>query len=297
MSCALPARRRARPGRAGGGALRARTHARARPDTRDRRHPRRSGGAGTALRLVGPRGARAARRRARAPRAAPERRRADDLRVHVAGSCARPASSRRPSSPRSWISSRSSSASPSPLPERRVALFVGVLERYKAVDVLADAWRLAAPRVPEATLQLVGRGTLRDVPRAARRRPPRTDALDGVAADARGRARARRGHRARPPVAFGGSRPRRRRGVLPRPRRRRKPCRRHPGHRRGRRDGHPRPARGRRRRSPTRSSACSRIVRSPSGSAQRAHAAVQPWLATPEEYARRIRDLVDDVTG
>ena len=28
-----------------------------------------------------------------------------------------------------------------------------------------------------------------------------------------------------------------------------------------------------------------------------AHAAVQPWLATPEEYARRIRDLVDDVTG
>ena len=28
-----------------------------------------------------------------------------------------------------------------------------------------------------------------------------------------------------------------------------------------------------------------------------AHAAVQPWLATPEEYARRIRELVDDVAG
>ena len=28
-----------------------------------------------------------------------------------------------------------------------------------------------------------------------------------------------------------------------------------------------------------------------------AHAAVQPWLATPEEYARRIRELVDEVTA
>ncbi|HXG76909.1 MAG TPA: glycosyltransferase family 4 protein [Gaiellaceae bacterium] len=53
---------------------------------------------------------------------------------------------------------------PAPLPDRPVALFVGVLERYKAVDVLAEAWRLAAPRIPEATLHLVGRGTLRDVP-------------------------------------------------------------------------------------------------------------------------------------
>jgi glycosyltransferase involved in cell wall biosynthesis len=51
-----------------------------------------------------------------------------------------------------------------PLPEPPVALFVGVLERYKAVDVLADAWRLAAPRIPEATLRIVGRGTLSGVP-------------------------------------------------------------------------------------------------------------------------------------
>ncbi len=55
-------------------------------------------------------------------------------------------------------------AEPAALPERPVALFVGVLERYKAVDVLAEAWRLAAPRVPEAMLHMVGRGTLRDVP-------------------------------------------------------------------------------------------------------------------------------------
>ena len=27
-----------------------------------------------------------------------------------------------------------------------------------------------------------------------------------------------------------------------------------------------------------------------------AHDAVQPWLATPEEYARRLRELVDEVT-
>jgi glycosyltransferase involved in cell wall biosynthesis len=49
---------------------------------------------------------------------------------------------------------------PDPLPERPRAVFVGVLERYKAFDTLADAWRRAAPRVPGATLHLVGSGTL-----------------------------------------------------------------------------------------------------------------------------------------
>jgi len=52
---------------------------------------------------------------------------------------------------------------PRPLPDPPVALFVGVLERYKAVDVLAEAWRSAAPRVPDATLHIVGRGALHDV--------------------------------------------------------------------------------------------------------------------------------------
>jgi len=50
--------------------------------------------------------------------------------------------------------------SPVSFPERPVALFVGVLERYKAVDVLADAWRLVAQQVPDAQLRIVGRGTL-----------------------------------------------------------------------------------------------------------------------------------------
>jgi glycosyltransferase involved in cell wall biosynthesis len=52
---------------------------------------------------------------------------------------------------------------PRPLPQPPIALFIGVLERYKAVDVLAEAWRRAAPQVPDATLHIVGRGALRDV--------------------------------------------------------------------------------------------------------------------------------------
>jgi glycosyltransferase involved in cell wall biosynthesis len=52
---------------------------------------------------------------------------------------------------------------PVPLPERPVALFVGVLEHYKGVDELAEAWRLAAPRVPEATLHVIGCGSRRRI--------------------------------------------------------------------------------------------------------------------------------------
>jgi glycosyltransferase involved in cell wall biosynthesis len=48
---------------------------------------------------------------------------------------------------------------PAPLPREPAALFVGVLERYKNVDGLARAWRLAAPRSPGARLRLVGHGT------------------------------------------------------------------------------------------------------------------------------------------
>lgn len=49
-----------------------------------------------------------------------------------------------------------------PLPPVAGPLFVGVLEAYKNVDGLAAAWRLAAPRLPGVTLQLVGDGTRRD---------------------------------------------------------------------------------------------------------------------------------------
>jgi glycosyltransferase involved in cell wall biosynthesis len=52
---------------------------------------------------------------------------------------------------------------PVPLPERPVALFVGVLEPYKNVDRLAAAWKLAAPRALGASLRLVGDGTRTDI--------------------------------------------------------------------------------------------------------------------------------------
>ena len=54
-------------------------------------------------------------------------------------------------------------SSPAPLPAHPVALFVGVLEAYKNVDGLAEAWRLASARVPEASLRIVGKGTRIDV--------------------------------------------------------------------------------------------------------------------------------------
>ena len=52
---------------------------------------------------------------------------------------------------------------PKPIPTRPQALFVGVLERYKNVDGLAEAWRRAAPRVRDARLHIVGSGTLQPV--------------------------------------------------------------------------------------------------------------------------------------
>lgn len=59
-----------------------------------------------------------------------------------------------------------------PLPERPAALFVGVAERYKNIHVVADAWRLTAPRVPGATLRLVSDGRHRDVPESLERDLP-----------------------------------------------------------------------------------------------------------------------------
>jgi glycosyltransferase involved in cell wall biosynthesis len=49
---------------------------------------------------------------------------------------------------------------PAPLPQPTVALFIGVLEPYKNIDGLAAAWRLARP---QAELRIVGKGTRTDV--------------------------------------------------------------------------------------------------------------------------------------
>jgi len=53
--------------------------------------------------------------------------------------------------------------SPEPLPTAPVALFVGVLEAYKNIDGLAEAWRLART---DGQLRIVGKGSREDVVRA-----------------------------------------------------------------------------------------------------------------------------------
>jgi glycosyltransferase involved in cell wall biosynthesis len=52
---------------------------------------------------------------------------------------------------------------PQPLPERPALVFVGVLERYKNVDGLADAWRRVEAELPDAELHVIGEGTLAPV--------------------------------------------------------------------------------------------------------------------------------------
>ena len=187
-------------------------------------------------------------------------------------------------------------SAPVPLPERPVALFVGVLERYKAVDVLAEAWRLAAPRVPEATLHLVGRGALREVPQALARElpeqtrwteslstpevaraldeasvlvlPSRSEGLGRVVVEAFCRGRGVIGSRVGgiPDLVQDGVS-----GILV-----------EPGNAHTLADA-------------LVSALADRERAGELGAA--AHAAVQPWLATPQEYARRIRELVDQVTA
>jgi glycosyltransferase involved in cell wall biosynthesis len=52
---------------------------------------------------------------------------------------------------------------PRPLPVRPAVAWIGVLERYKNPGVLAEAWRLAAPRLDGARLVVVGRGPLQPI--------------------------------------------------------------------------------------------------------------------------------------
>jgi glycosyltransferase involved in cell wall biosynthesis len=47
-------------------------------------------------------------------------------------------------------------------PDRPAALFVGVLEPYKNVEGLAAAWQLVASQVPDAKLVVIGRGSQRE---------------------------------------------------------------------------------------------------------------------------------------
>jgi glycosyltransferase involved in cell wall biosynthesis len=185
---------------------------------------------------------------------------------------------------------------PAPLPERPVALFVGVLQRYKAVDVLGEAWRLAAPRLPDATLHLVGRGPLREVvqrlvaelpgqtrwtealPTESVVRaldessvlvlPSRSEGLPRIAVEAFCRGRAVIGGRAGgiPDLVVEGEN-----GLLVEP--------------------------------ADALALADALVRVLSDGAlarrlgNEARKSVEPWLATPEEYAREIRDLVERVVS
>ena len=187
-------------------------------------------------------------------------------------------------------------AAAAPLPESPVALFVGVLERYKAIDVLAQAWRLAAPRVPSALLRIVGQGTMSStvrelvaelpdrvewIPRLSTTEvaraldaatvlvlPSRSEGLGRVVIEAFCRGRGVVGSRTGgiPDLVSEGDT-----GLLVEP-------------------GDPRAL----------ADALVRALSEP-GLAPRlgvaARAAVEPWLASPEEYARRVRALVDDVTA
>jgi glycosyltransferase involved in cell wall biosynthesis len=186
------------------------------------------------------------------------------------------------------------SSEPAPLPQPPIALFVGVLERYKAVDVLAEAWRIAAPRVPGATLHVVGRGPLDEAveqlvaalpgqtrwdeslptPEVARALdaatvlvlPSRSEGLGRVVVEAfcRGRGVVASRVGGIPDIVEDGKT-----GLLV-----------PPG-------------------DPERLAYALVRVLTDRGFAERlgaeARSAVEPWLATPEEYARQIRDLVEKV--
>src|SRR5207244_1553211 len=58
-----------------------------------------------------------------------------------------------------------------PAPERPRVLFAGVLEPYKGVDVLLDAWRGVISERPDAELLIAGTGTHAGELRAAAKTP------------------------------------------------------------------------------------------------------------------------------
>lgn len=60
-------------------------------------------------------------------------------------------------------SSAFTASPPTPVPAVQRVLFVGVAERYKNVHGLADAWRRVARKLPAATLHVVSRGRDRTV--------------------------------------------------------------------------------------------------------------------------------------
>jgi len=181
---------------------------------------------------------------------------------------------------------------PEPLPEPPAVLFIGVLEHYKDIDGLAAAWRLAAPQLPGVKLGIVGKGTrahvveglLNDLPEQTVWTPELAtdevaEALDRATvlvlpsrSEGMGRVLVEALCRGRPVIAsrVGGIRDVITDGVnglLVEPRRPK-----------------------------VLADAFVRVLGDPAEAARLAAAArpsVEPWLATPEQYAERLRDLVE----
>ena len=274
----LRARRGSRAGRPGDRARASRPRLLARVPTRvDRRHPRRSRRRDAAVRLSAPQGARAGGRRARAARAAPRRRRADDLGRTPPASCAR--------------------AGVEPTADVRGVHGPRAVRRSAArADARATAWR-SSSACSSATrrstcsprrggcgaarsggeLDIVGRGTLGEVAERLVADLPEPDALARGVVDRR-RSPVRSTRRVCScSLPLRGSRPGRRRGVLPRAR-----------SRRSRVGGIPdslstgrRPARAARRRGRPRRRARARARRPRTGRAagRERRGRVEPWLA------------------
>ena len=117
---------------------------------------------------------------------------------------------------------------PAPLPKHPVALFVGVLERYKAVDVLAEAWRNVVVERPGAKLHIVGAGRLGAAVQELHRGHEPRCALDATARHLRCRQGAGRVDIPRSSVPSRRHGACHRRGVLPRSCRGRDAFGRHP---------------------------------------------------------------------
>lgn len=183
---------------------------------------------------------------------------------------------------------------PAALPDPPQVLFVGVLERYKGIDVLAEAWPSVCARIPGVRLHVVGRGRLAhlveglvaqrsfgahwtsELPTEGVARaldestllvlPSRGEGMGRVVVEAfcRGRAVVGTDSGGIPDLVEDGVS-----GVLVPP---------------GDTNGL--------------AAALSRVLGDPvlaAGLGAGAHAAAGRWLATPEEFARRMRALVDAV--
>ena len=132
-----------------------------------------------------------------------------------AASYARSASSLRRSSPAYFDESAFTSRETAPLPKRPSVLFVGVLERYKNVDGLAEAWRLVAKELPGGTAADHRQGTTR--PRRSSGSWPSCPRASVVGSSCRvgGGGRARRAELAPAPVSLGRAAARRDGSILP----------------------------------------------------------------------------------